>query len=136
MSLKNIFWIFLLLVAAQSVFSQDALTNLQSRIEGDWVWVRTEPTDGSVILTPDLCTCSKSIQIQREGTYAYLEDDQEVYQGPFTLLMSGGGPSPEKYFFMGNHFNLGMELTTNDELLLGSFSSCKGVMVFKRVKRD
>ena len=126
--------IFLVLVlAAQLGFSQDALTDLQSEIVGNWEWLRTEPSDGATLLTPDLCSCTKTIEIQSAGTYTYLEGNIIIYQGDFTLLMSGAGPSKETYFFMGNHLNLGLELTDNDELHLGSLSTCKGIMVFKRI---
>ena len=132
MEVRNTLLVILLTIISQFGFGQNGLAEFQSEMEGTWEWVRTEPLEGSEILNPDLCECSKTLVIQPESNYAYTEDGKVVYQGGFTLLMSGEGPSPESYFFVGNHFNLGVDINQDKELLFGSFSSCKGVMVFRR----
>ena len=134
MIFRKMFFTVLLLIVGQLGFGQNVIVDFQSKMEGTWEWLRTEPIDGTVILTPKLCECSKTIEIQKESKYIYKEDGKVVYQGGFTLLMSGEGPSPESFFFIGNHFNLGVDINKNNELLFGSFSSCKGVMVFRKRK--
>ncbi len=130
---KTILAIAIILIHVGS-FGQDALSVFQSNILGTWNWEQTE-TAGRASgnwVTPSMCSCTKRMVITGNGTYQYFEDGTLVYSGDYAVVMNGADPNNVKFLFVGSYFNLGMVLTQNNKLRLGSTSGCGDILVYSK----
>ena len=116
-------------------FGQDVLSAFTSNITGTWNWEQTETAGRSSgnWVTPSMCSCSKKMVITEKGTYQYFENGTLVYSGGYSVVMNDSDPNNVKYLFVGSYFNLGMVLTQNDKLRLGSTSGCGDIFVYGRL---